>query len=265
MFIFIYKINILFIKIKNVKLLQKDSHNWYKCLKSIIEITEINHLAVLMKSKIKLAIIENQTLYRQGLKRILHEYERVQIVGEFSHGMDFIEWIKSNDVNIVLMDLKISDINAKYLMDYISTNYPLCKIIGLADSEDEDFTDQFIAKGGRALLLKNKEFLQINDVIDSVVEIGYFFNNRFSIHKIKRLLDKKVIKPVFKTTHLTDREIQIVQLICLEKTTQEIADELFITSKTVEGHRERIMLKTKSKNVVGIALYAVKHNLIRIE
>jgi DNA-binding NarL/FixJ family response regulator len=117
--------------------------------------------------------------------------------------------------------------------------------------------------GARGYLLKAQEIDEIVSAIEQVMEVGYYLSERVPLSKIQAFVDKSVVIPSFNTSRLTNQEIKIVQLICQEKTSQEIADMLFISKKTVESHRERILSKIDAKNMVGIALYAVKHNLVK--
>jgi DNA-binding NarL/FixJ family response regulator len=117
--------------------------------------------------------------------------------------------------------------------------------------------------GGRGYLLKVQEINEIVDAIEQVMESGYYITERVPMSKIQDFINKSNVVPSFNTSDLTPQEIKIVQLICQEKTSQEIADELFISKKTVESHRERILHKVKARNMVGVALYAVKHQLVK--
>jgi DNA-binding NarL/FixJ family response regulator len=92
--------------------------------------------------------------------------------------------------------------------------------------------------------------------------MGYYFNDRVPMSKISSFINAQKVVPQFNTSQLTPREIKIVQLICQEKTSQEIGDELFLTKKTIETHRDRIMTKIKVRKMAGIVIYAIKHKLI---
>ena len=97
------------------------------------------------------------------------------------------------------------------------------------------------------------------------MEIGYYLSERVPLSKIQEFLNNSIVFPSFNTSVLSNQEVRVVQLICEEKTSQEIADALFISRKTVESHRERIMAKINAKNMVGIAMYAVKHQLVKFK
>jgi DNA-binding NarL/FixJ family response regulator len=140
--------------------------------------------------------------------------------------------------------------------------YKNLKIIGLSSYDNEAFIDRFIKSGGRGYLLKAQEFDEIVSAIEQVADIGFYLTERVSLQKIKDFVNNKVLTPNFNTTNLSDQEIKIVQLICQEKTSQEIADFLCVSKKTIESHRDKILTKIKARNMVGIAIYAMKHKLI---
>jgi DNA-binding NarL/FixJ family response regulator len=117
--------------------------------------------------------------------------------------------------------------------------------------------------GGRGYLLKVQEINEVVAAIEQVVEVGYYLSERVPISKVKEYVNRKVVAPNFNTSVLSDQEIKIVQLICQEKTSQEIADMLFVSKKTIESHRDRILTKIKARNMVGIAMYAIKHQLVK--
>jgi DNA-binding NarL/FixJ family response regulator len=119
--------------------------------------------------------------------------------------------------------------------------------------------------GGRGYLLKVQEINEIVTAIEQVMEIGYYLSERVPLSKIQEFLNNNIVYPSFNTSVLSKQEVRVVQLICEEMTSQEIADALFISRKTVESHRERIMAKIEAKNMVGIAMYAVKHQLVKFK
>lgn len=165
-------------------------------------------------------------------------------------------------VDVVLMDMQMPEMDGWETTATLVCAYNDLKIIGLSSYDNAVFIDRLIQNGGRVYLLKDQEIQELVNAIEQVVGIGFYFSERVSLEKITKFVNSKQLVPTFDTTDLTEREKRIVQLICTERTNQEIADELFISKKTVESHRERIMAKIKAKNMIGIAIYALKHKLI---
>lgn len=220
-----------------------------------------------MKSQINIVIVDDQKLIRQGIIKMLEEHEHINVVHEAGDGIEIINWLKESEnkvqIDVILMDIQMPGMDGWEATELITRKYNQIKVIGLSSYDNEAFVDRLMKNGGRGYLLKVQEINEIVSAIEQVITIGYYFSDRVTISKIQDFLKNKVVLPSFNTSILSDQEIKIVQLICQEKTSQEIADELFIARKTVESHRERIMHKINAKNVVGIAMYAVKHQLIK--
>lgn len=220
-----------------------------------------------MNSKINVVIVDDQKLIRQGIISLLDDKPQIEVVYQASDGIQIIDWLKDNNgnvrVDVILMDMQMPNMDGWEATEILVRKYKNIKIIGLSSYDNEAFVDRLMKNGGRGYLLKVQEINEVVDAIEQVFHSGYYFTERVPISKIQDFINKSVITPSFNTTDLTPQEIKIVQLICQEKTSQEIADELFISKKTVESHRERILYKVKAKNMVGVAMYAVKHQLVK--
>jgi DNA-binding NarL/FixJ family response regulator len=219
-----------------------------------------------MQSKINVVIVDDQRLIRQGIKSLFESHEHIAVVHEAANGLEIINWFRDKPtdlkVDVVLMDMQMPEMDGWETTAILVRTYNDLKIIGLSSYDNAVFIDRLIQNGGRGYLLKDQEIEEVVNAIEQVIDIGYYFSERVSLEKITNFINSKQLIPTFDTTDLTDREKRIVQLICAEHTNQEIADELFISRKTVESHRERIMNKIKARNMIGIAMYALKHNLV---
>ena len=220
-----------------------------------------------MKSEINVIIVDDQKLMRQGIIKMFEDHSHINVVHEASDGIEIINWLKENKskirVDVILMDMQMPNMDGWETTELITRKYKSLKIIGLSSYDNEAFVDRLMKNGGRGYLLKVQEINEIVTAIEQVMEVGYYLSERVPLTKIQEFLHKNVVLPSFNTSVLSDQEVRVVQLICQEKTSQEIADALFISRKTVESHRERIMAKIEAKNMVGIAMYAVKHQLVK--
>jgi DNA-binding NarL/FixJ family response regulator len=220
-----------------------------------------------MNSKINVVIVDDQKLIRQGIIGLLDDKSHIEVVYQASDGIQIIQWLKDNNgnvrVDVILMDMQMPNMDGWETTEILVRKYKNIKIIGLSSYDNEAFVDRLMKNGGRGYLLKVQEINEIVDAIEQVMESGYYITERVPMSKIQDFINKSNVVPSFNTSDLTPQEIKIVQLICQEKTSQEIADELFISKKTVESHRERILHKVKARNMVGVALYAVKHQLVK--
>lgn len=222
-----------------------------------------------MKSVINVVIVDDQEIIIQGLLKLFELHPQINVVCKAHDGIEVINWFKENKnkikVDVVLMDIQMPNMDGWEATEILVRKYKNLKIIGLSSYDNDAFIDRFMKNGGRGYLLKAQEFDEIVSAIQQVADIGFYLSERVPIQKIKDFVNSKVLSPNFKTSDLTDQEIKIVQLICQEKTSQEIAEMLFISKKTIESHRDKILNKIKARNMVGIAIYAMKHNLIEFK
>lgn len=212
--------------------------------------------------KIKLAVVDDQLLFRRGLISLIKEFEEFDIVIEAQNGKELVDAIKKRKPHIVLLDLQMPVMDGIETTAYLNEKYPDIKVLILTMHDDDEFILHLIEKGANGFLLKNNSIEVVVDAIYSIMESGYYFNDRISKTMIKGLVRSKKIKPVFQTTNLSDREIEIITLICKELTNKEISERLCLSIRTVENHRDKILEKTGARNTVGIVMFALKNNLL---
>lgn len=212
--------------------------------------------------KIKLAVVDDQLLFRRGIISLIKEFEEIEVVIEAGNGKELIEAIKKRKPHIVLLDLQMPVMDGIETTAYLSEKYPDIKILILTMHDDDEFILHLIEKGANGFLLKNNSIDIVIDAIYSIVENGYYFNDRISKTMIKGLVRSKKIKPVFQSVSLSDREIEVIILICKEYTNKEISERLCISIRTVENHRDKILEKTGARNTAGIVMFALKNNLL---
>ncbi len=215
-----------------------------------------------MKRTFKIAIADDQLLFRKGLISMLKDFPEVNIVIEVGDGDELLEEMKKKKVDIVLLDLQMPKIDGFEATETISKKYPDVKIIILTTHNEESFIHHLIKKGAHGFIVKDQDIEVIIDAIYGVIGNGYYFNDRVSRAMVKGLIESDKIRPTFRKVSLSPRELEIVTLMSKEYTAKEIAEKLFISERTVDGHRERILEKTKARNTVGIVMYAVKHHLL---
>lgn len=212
--------------------------------------------------KISVGIADDQFLFRQGLLALLNENEGLDIIIEASNGKELLEKLRPRQPDVVLLDLEMPEMDGAQATYIIRQRYPDMKIIVLTMHNDEALIINLIERGVNGFLTKDSDIEIVVDAIFCVVENDFFFNESISKAMVKKLVHTKKINPLIKYTALTDRELEVINLICKEYTNKEIAEELSLSIRTVEAHRESIIKKTKAKNTAGIVMYAVKHGLV---
>jgi DNA-binding NarL/FixJ family response regulator len=221
-----------------------------------------------MNSKINIVIADDEQLFRKGMRFLLEKIDEFEVIFEAEDGIELVDLLKSSEVvpDIILMDLKMPKLNGVEATKIIHKNYPDIKIIALTSYGGKSFIINMIDVGASSYLLKNTSPKDVVFTIKEVHEKGFFYNEKVMkmIHenllsssgkKIRSDLDKKL---------LSKREIEVLELICSEYTTNEIAEKLFISPRTVDGHRNNLLLKTGSKNVAGLVIYGIQKKLIEL-
>ncbi len=212
--------------------------------------------------KINLAVVDDQNLFRKGLIGLLDEFNDLSVMLEASNGMELLDKLKSDRPDVILLDIEMPIMDGIETTDHLLQKYPEIKILILTMHNDEEMIIHMVQKGAHGFLLKDNSIETVVDAIHALMESGYYFNDRVSKLLVNDLMQKKKIKPVFKKVSLSDREIEIIRLLCGEFSNREIAEKLCLSPRTVDGHRERILHKTKTKNVAGIVMYAINNNLL---
>ncbi len=214
----------------------------------------------------RIAIIDDQLLFRKGLIAILQEQYKMEVAIESEGGQDFIDKL-ANDTKppqIVLLDLEMPVMNGKEVAEYLKKNHSKIKIIILSVHYNSDLIAHFIEMGAVCYLPKNIEPEVLKTAILEVFKNDFYFTDDI-ILALRRLITNKGKNKntILVGNHLlTTREKEILELICQQYNTTEIAEKLFISPRTVEGHRNSLLAKTGARNTAGLVLFAVTNNII---
>lgn len=222
-----------------------------------------------MDNKITLAIADDELLFRQGLISILNKEENLHIVFDAENGKDLMNKLRSSDCipQIVITDLKMPELNGVEATKLIRKEFPDVKIIALTSYFSKPFIINMISIGAVAYLAKNSTPKLMLTTIQEVAEKGFFYDEKVMKFIHDGLIKNKdqVKKSNFDNTYFTKREREVLELICAQFTTNEIAEKLFISPRTVDGHRNNLLLKTEAKNLAGLVVYAIQHKLVNLE
>ena len=215
-----------------------------------------------MKRPIHIGMAEDHLLFRQGVIALLKEYEEINILFDVGNGKELLDILKTSKPDIVLLDIEMPVMNGKEALAKIQEKYPNVKVIMISMHYDDAYITEYIINGAVGFLPKNCDIEKIVDAIYAVYEQGYYFDSKISKSLVVKLMKANKVNPTITEFILSEREIEVLKLTCLEKTNQEMSEELFISKRTVEGHRKSILKKTNAKNVVGLVMYAIKHKII---
>jgi DNA-binding NarL/FixJ family response regulator len=215
-----------------------------------------------MAKKIKIAVVDDHHLFRQGLIGLLNHYDGLKVIFEASNGKELLGQLKKQQPHIVLLDMQMPYLNGQEATVEIRKLYPDVKIIMITMHTDEALIFDLMKKGVNGFLTKEKSVDQVIEAIYSVREKGFYYTEEVTKAMLSGVRNKQKIKTSLSASSLSEREIEIIKLICQQYSLKDIAEQLKLSPRTVETHKENILAKTGSKNIVGIVLYAVEHRLL---
>lgn len=215
---------------------------------------------------ISIALADDQLLFRKGISAILQSVGNIKVVLEADNGRELLDKLKthSNDISLVLLDLEMPVMNGVQCMKEMSKSFPNTKTIVLSVHNEPTYITKMIELGARAYLQKNAEPSDVISTIEHVHQTGFYLNEQTMMAIGKGFsLPRKKISLV--DDGLTQREIEIMRLICAQYTTPEIAEKLFISERTVDGHRNNLLQKTGRRNVAGLVVYAIQEGIYKAD
>ncbi|WP_047550026.1 response regulator transcription factor [Psychroserpens sp. Hel_I_66] len=222
-----------------------------------------------MDTKITLAIADDELLFRQGLMSILSKENNLEILFDAEDGNDLMTKLRAAEQlpELVITDLKMPGLNGVETTKLIRKEFPDIKIIALTSYFSKPFIINMISIGAVAYLAKNSTPKLMLTTIKEVADKGFYYDTQVMkfIHEGLINNNDHNKKSNFDTTYFTKREKEVLQLICKQFTTNEIGEKLFISPRTVDGHRNNLLLKTESKNLAGLVVYAIQNKLVNLE
>ncbi|MEM6343154.1 MAG: response regulator transcription factor [Bacteroidota bacterium] len=211
----------------------------------------------------KIALVDDHKLFRKGMKALLEEIEGLEVIFEAANGQELLDNMAEQQAEIILLDLEMPVMDGVTVLPKIQSGYPEAKVLILSMHQDDQFIVHLLEQGAHGYLLKDTELEELEDALESVKENGFYFNDRTSRAMLSRLTRRQKIKPTFGHVEpLSERETEVLKLICEEFTTAEIADKLFLSPRTIEGYRNRLLEKTGAKNTAGLVVFAARQGYL---
>jgi two-component system, NarL family, response regulator NreC len=213
---------------------------------------------------IKVAIADDHEIFRDGLRAMLQKQQDILLVAEAANGKELIEQVKAHEPDIVISDVKMPLMDGAAATRHLSENYPHIGIIALTMFDEEDLIIDMLEAGARGYLLKNADKHEIVDAIKSVYQQQPYYC-RHTSNRLAQMVAKSKFNPYKQKQRpdFNEREIDIIGDICNGFTSKQIAEKIFLSVRTVEGLRLKIMEKMEVKNTAGIIIYAIKNNLYK--
>ncbi|WP_294142648.1 response regulator transcription factor [uncultured Sanguibacteroides sp.] len=214
--------------------------------------------------KLRIYLVDDHKLFREGLKLLLSNQDFVHHIYEASNGREFIENLSFVDCDVVLMDIEMPEMNGIEATIQAMKMKPELKIIVLSMYGDEQYYYEMIDAGAKGFMLKNSGIDKVVTAIQKVSEGESFFSEELLVNILNNMRDSKAENHDVVDNDISERELEILCQVCRGLSNQEIADELFISKRTVDKHRANLLSKTGCRNTAALVMYAIKNKLIQI-
>jgi len=217
----------------------------------------------IITKKPDIIIVDDHLIFRQGLKSIITLENIANVIGEASNGVELIELLSTQQPDLVLMDIDMPRMNGLDATEKALEILPDLKIIAFSMFSDEEYYYKMIDRGVKGFILKTSGINELETAIQNVMAGDTYFSNEL-LRKIINNFGRPNTNKLAALDNLTEREIEVLQQICLGLSTDQIAEKLFISPKTVKSHKSNLLEKTVCKNTPALILYAIKNKLVEI-
>lgn len=211
---------------------------------------------------IKVAIADDHTLFRTGVKTSLSSRKDIQMVAEAENGMQLLNLLRHIKPDVILLDIQMPIMDGLSTLPEIKKLYPEIKVIMLSMHNDHSMITRMMEIGANSYLTKESDSETIYQAVRTCYEEEFFFNDLTNKALLNGLRTKKAPEVETPDVHLTDKETTVLRLMCEEKSTKEIADIVDISPRTVEAIRDKLKSKTGTKSMAGLVMYAVKAGIV---
>ena len=216
-----------------------------------------------MQKMIRLVIADDHEIFRDGLALMLSKQSTISLVGQAGDGRELVQLVRETRPDMALIDIKMPRLDGIAAARLMLQENPRLLIIALSMFEEENLIVDMLEAGARGYLLKNADKQEILDAIFTVADGNIFYCRHTTARLASLIVSSKFdMQKKPSGTRFTDRETEIIRLICLQNTAQEIGDKLFLSKRTVEGYRTRILEKMNARNTAGVVVFALRHGMI---
>jgi len=210
-----------------------------------------------MSKKYKMVVVDDHPIVISGISGLLSDLDNIQIIEKLQSGVTLLDYIEKNKVDLILMDIFLPVITGIDLCKAIKQKFPQVIVIGMSSQSERSLVMQFVQNGGNGYILKSASFDEFKNCIYKAIEGEIVFSD-----EVRAIISQPQSEDLDRIPSLSRREKDITLLLSKGKSTQEIADELFLSFLTVQTHRRNILQKYKTKNVAELIAFLLKNNLL---
>lgn len=213
---------------------------------------------------INIVIVEDHTLFREGIKSLLATNDNYNVVAEFSNGKAFVDALFDYEFDLVLIDIEMPLMNGIEATTEAKIKKPNLKFIALSMYSDQSYYYEMIKAGVSGFVLKEATTDELEKAINDVINNESFFSPKLLQQVILHIPELRSKQDLVKKLDITDRELDVLKLICKGMTNNEISEELFLSPKTIETHKTRLLKKTNTRNSTSLIVFAFKNRIVEL-
>lgn len=223
-----------------------------------------------MDRVIRIALVDDHTLFRSGLRSLLALREGFEIVADVGNGEEFLALVDKTEIDVVFMDISMPGIDGVETTRRALAVCPTLRVITLSMYGDDHYYRLMLESGASGFVLKDSDIEEVYAAVDAVMAGDSYFSEALLgsfTRNMSRLVGETTQVDESETIGeemLSDREVEILVEVCRGLSNQEIADKLFISKRTVDKHRANILEKTGCKNTANLVVYAIKNHLVEL-
>ena len=216
-------------------------------------------------SEIKyVALVDDHTMFRKGLAVLINLFPQYKVLLDVGNGQEFIDQLDPDNLpDILLLDINMPVMDGYATAAWVHANHPDIRILALSTMDSDTTIIKMIQQGARGYILKDADPKELQVAFEEILARGYYYNE---------ILTRKVIQSIHQGSadsssafpKLTDREMEFLKHACSEKNYNQIASDMFVSERTVDGYRESLFKKFNVTNRVGLVLYAIKNQLVQL-
>jgi DNA-binding NarL/FixJ family response regulator len=214
---------------------------------------------------INILLVDDHDIVRDGIRALLEDEIGFDITAEAESGEEAITACKGHDIDLVIMDINMPEMNGIEATQQIMDNLKDIKVLALTMMDEDEHIRKMIEAGASGYILKSSDKNELVDAITTILDGRHYFSDDATQSVMLDLVKSGTQKQDTDPANLTDREIEVLELICKQLTNQQIAGKLHISIRTVDAHRRNLLQKTGAKNTAGLVTYAIRHQLVDID
>ncbi len=212
----------------------------------------------------RVILADDHTLFRNGLKFLINSRDDFKVCAEVSNGVELLEVLSKEHFDIVLLDISMPEMDGFEAAAIIKDKYPNLPIITLSMFGEDEYYFKMVGMGVKGFLLKNSDFEEVYNALVTVMAGGSYFSQELLLNLVNNLQVMPNQTVSENEEHLSEREKEILVLICKGLSNKEIGEQLFISKRTVDKHRANILVKTNCKNTANLVVFAITNDIVEL-